>query len=100
MHERTVLTVLKSIWSNTYNRREGYRRTEDWEIRIFTSPCRPQSSRRSKVLLKIDFKTVNTVLSQTFNHKICSEYAIRKSVVRGLFLTLKFSCLLFLSNVH
>ena len=28
------------------------------------------------MLLKIHFKTVNTVLSQTFNHKICLEYAI------------------------
>ena len=29
------------------------------------------------VLLKIYFKTVNTVLSQTFHHNICFEYAIR-----------------------
>ena len=39
------------------------------------------------------FKTVNTVLSQTFNHKIYFGYAIRKSVVRGSVSTLKLSCL-------
>ena len=62
--ERTVLTVLKSFLSNVYQRREGCRRAEDGEILIF------------KVLLKIDFKTVNTVLSHTFNHKICFKYAV------------------------
>ena len=28
------------------------------------------------MLLKIDFKTVNTVLSHTFNHKTCFKYAV------------------------
>ena len=28
------------------------------------------------MLLKIDFKTVNTVLSHTFNHKICFKYVV------------------------
>ena len=28
------------------------------------------------MLLKIDFKTVNTDLSHTFNHKICFKYAV------------------------
>ena len=76
--ERTVLTVLKSNLSNVYQHREGCRRAEDGKILIFTSSGRRQSSRRWKVLLKIDFKTVNTVLSQTFNHKICFKYAIRR----------------------
>ena len=35
--ERTVLmTVLKSILSNVYNRRERWHRAEDRKIRIFT----------------------------------------------------------------
>ena len=71
MCERTVLTVLKSFLSNVYQRREVCRRAEDGKILIFTSSGRRQPSPRSKVLLKIDFETVNTVLSQTFNHKIC-----------------------------
>ena len=78
MCERTVLTVLKSILSNVYQRREGCRRAEDGKILIFTTSARRQSSSRSKVLLKIDFKTVNTVLSQTFNYKICFKYAVRR----------------------
>ena len=60
MCERTVLTVLKSFLSNVYQRRE---------ILIFTTSARRQPSPRSKVLLKIDFKTVNTVRLQTFNHE-------------------------------
>ena len=48
------------------------------------------------MLLKIDFKTVNTVLAHAFNLKICFKYAvvgIVYLVVCGLFLTVKFSCL-------
>ena len=75
MCEKTVLTVLKSFLSNVYQRR---RRTEDGKILIFTSSGRRQPSPRSKVLLKIDFKTVNTVFSQTFNHKIGFKYAVRR----------------------
>ena len=42
----------------------------------------------------MDFKTVNTVLSHTFNHKICFKYAVYiVGCVCGLFLTVKFSCL-------
>ena len=89
MYERTLLSVLKSFLSNVYQHREGCRHVEDGKIVVLTSSGRRQPSPRSKVLLKIDFKTVNTVLSQTFNHKISFECA----VVRGLFLTLKFSCL-------
>ena len=37
MCERTVLTVLKSILSNTFHRGEGCRRPEDVKIRIFPS---------------------------------------------------------------
>ena len=77
MCERTVLTVLKSFLSNVYQRREGCRRAEDGKILTFTTSARRQPSPRSKVLLKIDFKIVNTVLSQTFNHKICFKYAVR-----------------------
>ena len=66
------LTVLKSFLSNVYQRREGCRRAEDGKIVTFTSSGRRQPSPRWKVLLKIDFKTVNTVLSQTFNHKYAS----------------------------
>ena len=29
---------------------------------------------------RFDFKTVNTVLLQTFNHKICFKYAIRRQL--------------------
>ena len=82
--ERTVLkeTVCRNCidcwYRNVYQRQEGCRRAEDGKILIFTSPWRPQPSPLWKVLLKIDFKTVNTVLSQTFNHKICFEYAIRR----------------------
>ena len=94
MCERTVLTVLKSFLSNVYQRRESCRRAEDGKILIFTSSGRRQPSWQWKVLLKIDFKTVNTVFSQTFNHKICFTYAIRRrSQLSGFFLTLKFSCL-------
>ena len=96
MCERTVLTVLKSFLSNVYQRREGCRRAEHGKILIFTSSGRWQPSPRSKVLLKIDFKTVNTVLSQTFYHTRCFKYALRRrshAVVCGFFLTLKFSCL-------
>ena len=46
------------------------------KILIFTYSGQRQSSRRWKVLLKSDFKTVNAVLSQTFNHKIYFEYVI------------------------
>ena len=67
MCERTVLTVLKSFLSNVLpTPREGCRRAEDGKILIF------------KGLLEVNFKTVNTVLSQTFNHKICFKYAIRR----------------------
>ena len=68
MCERTVLTVLKSFLSNVYQRREGCRRAEDGKISNF------------QVLLKIDFKTVDTVLSQTFNHKIYFKYATRSQL--------------------
>ena len=79
MCERTVLTVLKSFLSNVYQRREGCRRAEDGKILIFTTSGRRQHSPRSKVLLKIDFETVNsTVLSQTFKHKLCFKYAERR----------------------
>ena len=78
MCERTVLTVLKSFLSNVYQRREGCRRAEDVKILIFTTSARRQPSPRSKVLPKIDFKAVNTVLSQTFNHKTCFKYAVRR----------------------
>ena len=44
--ERTVLTVLKSILSNTFHHGEGCRRAEDVEIRIFPSSARRQPSRR------------------------------------------------------
>ena len=47
-----------------------------WKILIFTSSGRRQPSPRWKVLLKIDLKTVSTVLSHIFNHKICFEYAL------------------------
>ena len=77
MCKSTVLTVLKSFLSNVYQRR-GCRRAEDGKILIFTTSARRQPSPRSKVLLKIDFKTVNTVLSQTFNHKKCFKYAVRR----------------------
>ena len=70
------------------HRRKGCRRPEAWKIRIFTSSCPPQPSRRWKVLLKNDFKTVNTVLLPTFNHKI---YASNMQYVD--------SCLWFLFNV-
>ena len=69
MCERTVLIVLKSFLSNVYQRREGCRRAEDGKILIFTTSAQRQPSPRSKVLLKIDFKTVNTVRLQTFNHE-------------------------------
>ena len=46
---------------------EVWGRVEDVKIRILPSSERPQLSRRWKALLKIDFKTVNTVLSQTFS---------------------------------
>ena len=65
--------TLKLILSNTFHRYEGWGRHEDVKIRIFPSSAR-------KVLLKIDFKTVNTVLSQTFNHKIRFEYSIRSQL--------------------
>ena len=78
MKELYILTVFKSFLSNVYQRREDCRRAEDGKILIFTSSGRRQPSPRSKVLLKIDFKTVNTVLSQTFNHKICFKYAVRR----------------------
>ena len=94
--------MIKSVWkncidcfevihflSNVYQRREGCRRPEDGKILIFTTSSRQQPSPRSKVLLKIDFKTVNTVLSQTFKHKICFKYAVYVDVV---------SCLWFLFN--
>ena len=58
-----IVTVLKSFLSNVYQRREGFRRAEDGEILIFTSSGRRQPSPRYKVLLKIDFKTVNTSLA-------------------------------------
>ena len=76
MCERTVLTVLKSFLSNVYQHREGSRLAEDGKIVIFTSSGRRQHSPRWKVLLKIDFKTVNTVLSHAFNLKICFKYAV------------------------
>ena len=90
MCERTVLTVLKSFLSNVYQHREGSRFAQDRKILIFTYSGRRQLSLLGKVLLNIDFKTVDTVLSHAFNHKICFKYAV---VVCGLFLTLKFSCL-------
>ena len=31
-------------------------------------------------LPKINFKTVNRVLSQTFNHRICFEYSVRSQL--------------------
>ena len=73
--ERTVLTVFKSFLSNVYQRREGCCRAEDGKILIFTSSGRRQPFLRWKVLLKLDFKTVN-VLSHTFNHRICFKYAV------------------------
>ena len=76
--EVTVLTVLKSFFSNVYERREGCRRAENGDILIFTSSGWRQPSPRWKVLLKNNFKTVNTVISQTINHKICFKYAIRR----------------------
>ena len=44
--ERTVLTVLKSILSNTFHRGEGCRRPEDVKVTIFPSSARRQPSRR------------------------------------------------------
>ena len=49
-------------------------RPEDGKNRIFISSCRPQLSRRWKVLLNTDFIAV---VSQTLNHKICFWHAIR-----------------------
>ena len=60
----------------TFHRGEGCRRPEDVKIRIFPSSARQQPSRRWKTLLKNNFKTVNTVLSHTFSHKICFKYAV------------------------
>ena len=94
--------MIKSVWkncievilSNVYQRRLGCRRAEDGKILIFTSSGRRQPSPRWKVSLKFDFQTVNTVLSQTFNHKICFKYVIRRrSQFCGFFLILKYSCL-------
>ena len=44
--EKTVLTVLKSILSNTLYRGEGCRRPEVVKMRIFPSLARRQPSRR------------------------------------------------------
>ena len=93
MCERTVLTVLKSILSNTFHRGEGCRRLEDVKMRIFPSSARRQPSRRLQTLLKNDFKTVDTVLSHTFNHKICFKYAVYIVGCVWFVLTVKFSCL-------
>ena len=38
-------------------------------------------------------QSCSTVLSHTFNHKICFKYEVYMLVVCGLFLTVKFSCL-------
>ena len=46
MIKQTVLTVLKSILSNTFHGREGCRRPEDVKIRIFPFSARRQPSRR------------------------------------------------------
>ena len=76
MCERTVLTVLKSFLSNVYQRRESFHRAEDGKIlnyKVFRT-----TATFSAVLHKIDLKTVNTVLAQTFNHKICFKYAVRR----------------------
>ena len=81
---RIAYFMIKSLWKNCIGcfevnleyrlegwRQEGWRHAEDGQIRIFTSSGRRQPSRLWKLLLKIEFKTVNTVLSQTFN-KICN----------------------------
>ena len=86
--ERTVLTVLKSFLSNVYQRQEGCRRAEDGKILIFTSSGRRQPSRPWKVLLKIDFKTVNTV----FHKLLIIKYASSMQYVDVV------SCLWFLFN--
>ena len=65
------------FWSLSWVRHlEGSRFAEDGKILIFTYSGRRQPSPLGKVLLKIDFKTVNTVLSHAFNHKICFKYAV------------------------
>ena len=58
VRERTVLTALKSILSNTFHRQECWVRKEDAKSRIFTSSGQHQPSRRWEVLVKIDLKTV------------------------------------------
>ena len=63
-------SYLKSVFSNTYFLELHLLPGKSSDFR--TSSGR-QPSRRWKMLLKIDFKTVNTVLSQTFNYKICFE---------------------------
>ena len=74
--EMTVLTVLKSLLSNTFHRGRGCRRPEDVKIRISPFSARRPPSRRWYTLLKNDFKTVNTVISHPFNHKICFKYTV------------------------
>ena len=73
---KNCIDFSKSFLINVYQLREGCRRAEDGKILIFTSSGRRQPSPRWKVLLKIDFKTVNTVLSRTSNRKICFKYAV------------------------
>ena len=80
--ERTILTVLKSILSNTFHRREGCNRPEDVKIKFF---CLQHDrnllgvgKRYSKMTSgkTVKGKTVNTVLSHIFCDKICFEYAV------------------------
>ena len=93
---RTVLTVLlKSILSNIYLSQprgwpSSWKRENPDSAPIFrmTSTFSAVVYRR---ILKIDFKTVNTMLSQTFNLKMCFEYAIyivSSQCLGGFFLTL------------
>ena len=66
-----------------YHRRVG--RPEDGKNPNFSRlHLEPHPSRWWKVLLKIDFKTVNTVLSQAFNNKMLQIYCNTKSVDCGL----------------
>ena len=73
--ERTVLTVVKSILSNNFHRRGNWGRTEDGKILI--SLVFSTTSTFSAVVS--DFKTVDTFLSQTLNHKIrwiCNTWSV------------------------
>ena len=84
--ERTVLTVLKSNFCVAL--------TTAKKVDVVLKTAKSSFSRLKhdgnlpavkRVILKVDFKTVNTLLSQTFNPKIFFEYAIRSQLSGFLF---------------